>query len=113
MDAHANFNAEGATTRGDFLCKQSSTGGCEFTLHVEDCPDPKSPSGCTRRVVEKFSLKAGDSRVVQRLPMEVKYCVRRQGSSDEPVCPSIPSPAPLKKPPPQAATSHNGGASVA
>lgn len=113
MDAHVNLSAEGGTTLADFACKHSKTGGCEFTLYVEDCPDPKTPSACTRQVVEKFSLEAGESRVVQRLPADVRYCVKPRGSSDEPVCPVVPAPPPLKKPPPQTASIPGGGAGVA
>lgn len=113
MDAHANLSDDAGTTRGEFVCKQSSSGGCDFTLFLEDCQEPKQGSACRRQVLKKFSVKAGESSVVDRLPLGIRYCVNRQGTSDEPLCPAVPSPPPLKKPGPQTASYPGTGASAA
>ncbi len=113
MDAHVNLSEDAGTTRGEFLCRQSSSGGCDFTLFLEDCQEPKQRSACTRQVLKKFSLKAGESTMVDRLPLGTRYCVNRQGTSDEPLCPAVPSPPPPKKPGPQTASYPGTGASAA
>jgi len=113
MDAHVNLSEDAGTTRGEFLCKQSSSGGCDFTLFLEDCQEPKQGSACMRQVLKKFSLKAGESSTVDRLPLGTRYCVNRQGTSDEPLCPAVPSPPPPKKPGPQTTSYPGTGASAA
>lgn len=113
MDVHAQLDAEGGTTRGEFSCKKSSSGGCEFTVFVEKCPESQPASPCSREAVETFLLKEGESRVFNQLPLNAKYCVKRKGSADEPVCPPVPRPPPLKKSSPQTAILSKGGASVA
>ena len=113
MDAHVNLSGEAGTTRGEFACKQSSSDGCEFTVFVENCEEPKQGSACTREVLQRFTLKSGNSRVIDRLPLGARYCVNRQGSSDEPVCPPVPSPPPPQKRAPQSAASTASGATAA
>ena len=113
MDVHANLIPELGATRGEFSCRQSSSGACEFTVFVENCRDSNSDSSCARQVLEEFSLKAGESRVIQKLPLDVRYCVRSQGSLDKSVCPQIPKPPAPKKAPPQTALCPSSNASVA
>lgn len=113
MDAHVNLSEEAGTTRGEFACKQSSSDGCEFTVFVENCEEPKQGSACTREVLQSFTLKSGSSRVIDRLPLGARYCVKGQGSSAEPVCPPVPSPPPPQKRAPQTAASTASGATAA
>ncbi len=105
-DAHLTVVADG--THGTFVCKQSSSGACDFTIFVENCAEPQNPSkpgsgNCMRQVLETFSLNAGDSRVFERLPLGVRYCAKGRGSRDEPICPPSALPVPPKKPQPQTA----------
>ena len=113
LDAYANFRETPTGVRGEFTCKHSSSGGCDFTLYLETCQEPKQGSGCARQTLQTFSLKAGDSRVIDRLPFGARYCAKPQGSSDEPVCPPVPEPSPTKKPAPQTALHYRSNAGVA
>ena len=113
MDVHANLTPELGATRGEFSCRQSSTGACEFTIFVKNCQDSKPESSCTRQVLNEFSLKVGESRVIEKLPLDVRYCVRRQGTLDKSVCPQVPQPPAPKKAPPQTAMRPISSASVA
>jgi hypothetical protein len=108
MSADAHLSVEAGSTRGEFVCKQSSSGACDFELFVENCSETKNRSrpesaNCARHILERFSLKAGDSRLFQSLPLGVKYCVNRRGSSEEPACPPSAPPVAPKKPRPQTA----------
>ena len=113
MDTHANLIPELGATRGEFSCKKSSSGGCEFALFVESCQDSRSESNCARQVLEEFSLKVGESRVIEKLPLSVRYCVKPQGSAEKSVCPQLPQQPTPKKAPPQTALRPSSGASVA
>ena len=103
MDVAAHLSDDAGGKRAEFVCKQSTTGGCNFTVFVEKCSDPKDQArpksgNCARQVLNEFTLNAGDARVVERLPLEVRYCVKPRDTSETPVCPSFPSSPPSVMP---------------
>ena len=106
MNADAHLAAGADSTRGEFFCRQSTSGACDFTIFLEKCPEPKSypqleRSDCTRQILYEFTLSVGHSRVYDALPVGVRYCARARGSSEEPICPPSPPSVAPNKPKPQ------------
>ncbi|WP_242108959.1 hypothetical protein [Luteimonas aquatica] len=81
---------------GVFDCVQSVSGQCHFVLFTEQCRDRAGNAGadaarpdhraCTAHVVQAFSLKAGTSKRLDRLPKDLQQCVGHQSAPTAPDC---------------------------
>lgn len=64
---------------GEFECVRSASGSCHYVLFVEDCAAPAEPGmpaqGCGVRVLQAFTLSAGESRYLKELPDGLRQCV--------------------------------------
>jgi hypothetical protein len=54
-----------------FECRESSSGYCHFLVFTSDCPG----GNCGTSVVTAFSLAPGESRELDSLPRDYRYCL--------------------------------------
>ncbi len=70
---------------GDFECIKSVSGRCHYLLFVREC-DAGDAATCRTRTVEAFTLDAGTSRHLTRLPPRLKQCVSHDREPSAPDC---------------------------
>ena len=71
---------------GDFECIKSVSGRCHYLLFVRECDPTGDATGCRARTVESFTLDAGTSRHLTRLPPRLKQCVSHEAAPSAPDC---------------------------
>jgi hypothetical protein len=66
-------------TSAAYRCDSSPSGECAFLLYSSTCTDGPLKNGypsllCTKEFVAEFSLKVGESRVIEDLPITIRQC---------------------------------------
>lgn len=72
-----------------FECAKSSSGHCHYAVFSQSCnavANDRSATACTTRLIEEFTLAAGESKALIRLPVDFKYCVRQDAKPVAPAC---------------------------
>ena len=74
-----------------FECLQSATGSCHYVVFVNHCNegDPKAGEGagaCETKVIERFTLPAGESREFTHLPAGIRHCLSHEAMPVAPDC---------------------------
>ncbi|MDH5825047.1 hypothetical protein QFW77_18940 [Luteimonas sp. RD2P54] len=74
-------------SEGEFECLRSVTGSCHYVLFVEDCAADAPPgTGCGARVVDQFTLAAGERQHKGELPRGLRQCVDHEAPPVVPAC---------------------------
>jgi hypothetical protein len=73
------------TDHARFECVASSSGACQVVVFVAECPGP----ACNARVIEEFSLRAGEAADLVRLPPGYRYCLSHQRKPVAPACTNV------------------------
>lgn len=75
---------------GEFECLRSVSGRCHYVLFVDDCAADDaaagSDRGCGARVVQAFTLSAGERHHMDRLPRGLRHCVDHDAPPVAPDC---------------------------
>ena len=73
---------------GDFECVKSISGQCHYLLFVRECDARAGSTGdaCHPHTVEAFTLEAGTSRHLTRLPPRLQQCVSHEATPTAPDC---------------------------
>ena len=72
---------------GDFECVKSISGQCHYLLFVRECDtNAGGADACRPRTVEAFTLEAGTSRHLTRLPPRLQQCVSHEAAPSAPDC---------------------------
>jgi hypothetical protein len=69
-----------------FECLKSATGSCHYVVFVSDCKEDTAKGGCTTRVIERFTLPAGERRDLSGLPSGSRHCLSHQAMPVAPDC---------------------------
>lgn len=71
---------------GLFECRKSVTGHCHYVLYVEECEASAARDACPARVIQQFTLAAGQSRQFHGLPVDVRACQNHEAIPVAPDC---------------------------
>ena len=73
-----------------FECLKSASGSCHYVVFTSTCEQvdkrANSVDTCSTRVVEAFTLAAGDVRELAGLPVGVKHCLDHDAMPIAPDC---------------------------
>lgn len=77
---------------GDFDCIKSISGQCHYLLFVRECDAQAghADDACHPRTVQAFTLEAGTSRHLTRLPPRLQQCVSHDREPSAPDCLTAP-----------------------
>lgn len=71
--------------RARFECVASSSGACAVVVFVSECPG----GACRTRVLREFTLPAGESADLAKLPSGFKYCLSHARRPVAPACTNV------------------------
>ena len=73
-----------------FECLQSASGSCHYVVYTSTCEPAGGQEGavaaCSTRVVESFTLAAGQVRELTGLPAGIKHCLGHDAMPVAPDC---------------------------
>ncbi len=71
--------------RARFECRLSRSGRCQVLVFVEQCRGKV----CKPRVIREFTVQAGDSAEMFRLPPGFRYCLSHAARPVAPACANV------------------------